>query len=629
MGERKGWRPDIAGLRGLAVLGVLLFHAVPSLLPGGFSGVDVFFVLSGYLMASAIGRGLRNGSFSFGGFYAARARRLFPALLATLCASLAAGGALLTAGDFAALAAMASAGAAFAGNLLAWSQSGYFGGEAAYKPLLHLWSLGVEEQFYLVFPGLLALLAARRANAPAWVGVLCFISFDACVLMTGLNPDAAFYSPLTRAWEPLLGAALALREEGNGPLLGHGALADRAFACACAGLALSFMLVGEQGFPGAKALVPAGSAALALASGGSRLSSILSLRPLAFMGRISYAAYLFHWPALVFARHALWGEPSAPAALGITAAACVAAWLFTALVEEPVRASRGGSRWLAAVAATALACGALAACSGTPSGEGRLARFENYPKESGDAFREREGCFVNLDDVRDFGASCVNPPGDGPLFALWGDSHAASMFVGLDAEARTRGARLAQVTASSCPPTTAPAGEGNRACAQMRGKGLAALRSMAPDTVILAARWTWGYDEALLLGGLRDAVRELRASGVRRVVVVGPLPVWRPSLPAAYSASLREGRSSPNLEFEGRGLLRTLPENDSLVRAAAESSGAEYVSPIETLCDKGVRACRALADPEHLMSFDDAHLTREGSAFLAARIAGRVFGQKR
>ena len=208
-------RSDIDGIRGIAVLAVVLFHAFPRVIRGGFVGVDVFFVLSGYLITGIILEDLGAGRFSFAAFYGRRVRRIFPALVVVLVAVAAIGWLFLFAREFLQLGRHVAGGAAFVSNLVLWNESGYFDNASETKPLLHLWSLGIEEQFYLAWP--LLMVCSSRLRVHRWlVAVLGAVSLVACVAMSRTFPADAFYSPLTRWWEILIGAALAVRERVAG-----------------------------------------------------------------------------------------------------------------------------------------------------------------------------------------------------------------------------------------------------------------------------------------------------------------------------------------------------------------------------------------------------------------------------
>ncbi|MEZ5488290.1 MAG: acyltransferase [Steroidobacteraceae bacterium] len=217
-GEQPKYRPDVDGLRAIAVLSVLVYHAFPDLLPGGFVGVDIFFVISGFLISGIILTRIQAGTFTFADFYARRIRRIFPALAAVLVACLLAGWLILFPVDYERLGGHVLAGAAFVSNLVLWRESGYFDTSSELKPLLHLWSLGVEEQFYLIWPVLLV-LAARFLHRILWAIVaVALLSFAANLLLVGSHASAAFYLPITRFWELMLGSMLAYAQVFSTPL---------------------------------------------------------------------------------------------------------------------------------------------------------------------------------------------------------------------------------------------------------------------------------------------------------------------------------------------------------------------------------------------------------------------------
>ncbi|MGY3137904.1 peptidoglycan/LPS O-acetylase OafA/YrhL [Bradyrhizobium sp. USDA 4501] len=290
----KNYRPDIDGLRAVAVSLVVLGHAFPQYVPGGFVGVDIFFVISGYLITGIIYGDIQNGSFSLATFYARRIRRIFPALIVVLIAAFIAGWQLLMPSELVALGKEIAAGAGFSANLLFYSEGGYFDAAAQTKPLLHLWSLGIEEQFYLVWPLLLWALMRWRIAAAAPLALIFIASLVANILVVRTNPEAAFYQPFTRAWELAAGALVAVCLP-NGfsaarDLLGWFALAVIASVTAFYSPSMTY--------PGIAAVAPVAAAAALIMSGRNRF---LSTRTAVAIGLISYPLYLWHWPILVFA----------------------------------------------------------------------------------------------------------------------------------------------------------------------------------------------------------------------------------------------------------------------------------------------------------------------------------------
>src|SRR6202171_3078579 len=293
------YRPDIDGLRAIAVTLVANFHAFPEAMPGGFIGVDIFFVISGFLITGIIARELEQKRFSLLAFYQRRIRRIFPALIVVLCTTLVLGWLWMLPAGYAQVGGDVFSSAAFFANIALLLQSGYFDIESAKKPLLHLWSLGIEEQFYLFWPLILMLVARLRLSMLAAVSVVGVASFVLNVALIGSNPVATFYLPFTRAWELLAGAALAC---------GWNQLSQASTASnlrASIGVVLIVAAAGvldtKSAFPGWWAILPvAGAAPLLSAPAPWFCRSLLASPPLVWIGLISYPLYLWHWPLLVF-----------------------------------------------------------------------------------------------------------------------------------------------------------------------------------------------------------------------------------------------------------------------------------------------------------------------------------------
>jgi len=335
------YRPDIDGLRAIAVLSVVVFHAFPAMFSGGFVGVDMFFVISGYLITGIIGQGLERGRFGFLEFYGRRIRRIFPTLILVLLCSLLAGWYLLLADEYAQLGQHVAAGAGFLSNLVLWAQSGYFDSASDYKPLLHLWSLGIEEQFYIVWP--LVMWAAHRLNIRfAWVAGLALpVSFALNVNLVTTQPISAFYLPYCRVWELLVGALVAVYA-GHSTSQRWPAVCQSHNALATIGvllLALGASLLDKNSlFPGWWALLPTLGAALLISARDSWFNrTVLSHRVLVWFGLISYPLYLWHWPLLSFARILQNGEVGIGLRVALMALAVLLAFLTYQGIEKHLR----------------------------------------------------------------------------------------------------------------------------------------------------------------------------------------------------------------------------------------------------------------------------------------------------
>ncbi len=340
------YRPDIDGLRALAVLAVVGFHSFPKYVWGGFVGVDIFFVISGYLISTILLKGLVGGSFSFLNFYAKRIKRIFPALVVVAFSCLAFGWLVLMPDEFVHLGKHVAGGMGFISNFLLWGETSYFDKSSDLKPLLHLWSLSIEEQFYILWPLILFAAWRVRLGVGKLVLALMLASLAHSVFNTYYHPATAFYWPSSRAWELLLGAYLAsikISEPEGMRLKGKGIEL-------CSGLGFLFIAIALLGFdkrslfPGWRALLPTLGTFLIIYAGPHAWLNrkLLSRPPLVFVGLISYPLYLWHWPFFSFARIVQSIEPYPKVKLTLVALSFLLAWLTYILVERPIRNSRTG-----------------------------------------------------------------------------------------------------------------------------------------------------------------------------------------------------------------------------------------------------------------------------------------------
>lgn len=422
------YRPDIDGLRAIAVLAVVFFHAGLGC-PGGFVGVDVFFVISGYLIGGILRRDLEADVFSFGEFWERRVRRIMPAALVMSAVTLAYGTSELLPAELVELARSTLFQQAMASNaFFAWSMPDYFGGPAEYKPLLHTWSLAVEEQFYLALPLVMyGLRRVRRGWLAAGLGCAACASFAICVV---LGPERSFFNPVSRSWELLVGVIASLAPTTHrwirpwGTVLTLGGLLGMGYAVSC--------WSASTPFPGWATLLPCfATAAVLLGGKSSELVALrgLSARPLVFVGKISYSLYLWHWPVLVAFRQ-IWGEGLSTSARLIAVAVSIAlGWLSWRYVENRWRqpnpdTARRRVFWTAAGASVAVSIAAFLVVwtDGLP---GRIPPNVRALAEGNELRRD----WVSQ-DTRTWTEE--GPPGlgvpsgrdDPPDFLVWGDSHA-------------------------------------------------------------------------------------------------------------------------------------------------------------------------------------------------------------
>lgn len=639
------YRPDIDGLRAIAVLAVVSFHAFPEFFGGGFVGVDIFFVISGYLISDNILTGIAGGSFSFADFYARRVRRIFPALILVLVACLIAGWRLLSPDEYRQLAMQATAGTAFVSNLLSWTQTGYFDREAEVRPLLHLWSLGIEEQFYLCWPLLLWLGAKTRVGERlSMVLPLCLLatlaSFALNLQLTASDPVAAFYFPFARFWELTSGAVLATLV----PLRNSAARAvDIGWRNGLASLlgamllALGFWLVrADQGFPGWWALLPVSGACCLIGAGpDARINRALALPLPRWFGLISYPIYLWHWPLLVFARIVSGDTPAWPVRCGAVAAAVILAHLTYVLIERPLRV---GLRLRHAIAGSA-ALMAAACCVSLI-----IVVRQGFPSRLSPELIDIVAGAEKLIDQKEISqvGKClliqggVRPPEcvekRRPLLLIWGDSHAAALFLGWRRLQEARQFGLAQFTGAGCPPIqnlTLPSGP---FCEQTNKQALEAVRRYHPEIVMIAAYWSSpeyplydAHTRSLDTSPLLATIRSLRVAGARRIVLAGPLPTWEKPLPdLIFFQAMHDPQHRIPSVRQKQFLRPGLWEIDGALRRFAAAQGLEYISPAQVLCTEEGCITRMGPGNGRPTAYDYGHLTIQASAYIARQMADSV-----
>lgn len=640
------YRADIDGLRAVAVLSVIAYHAFPRALPGGFIGVDVFFVISGYLISGMIFAELQRARFRFRSFYARRFRRIFPALAVVLGACLVYGWVALAPDEFRELGKQAAASAGFGANVLFWRESGYFDVGSTLKPLLHLWSLGIEEQFYLLWPLLIVLAWGRRARFWLLGGVIVIGSFASNLVLTRTAPIAAFYLPFSRFWELLLGALLAYLQCGlsAAPAGGGAAPANSSAApsspavqvAAAIGLLLIaatlLLLHNDQPFPGWWALVPAAGTVLLIATRASWLNRrLLASRVMVGIGLISYPLYLWHWVMLTFGRIARDGDDLPKSwRLALIAASFGLAWMTFRLVERPIRFSPRRQTMPLAVIASVLLCGVAGLLAYGSNGAAfryppqiralAAARYDSARSFYEDHAYRGGTCFLEASET-DFGSlatRCVDGPGSAaPLLAIWGDSHAASLYPGLRAVLPATGFRIAQLTASSCPPLLGIDQPQRPHCRAFNAAVIKQLAALHPAIVILEAHWALYMNHTgprFDTAALQSTIGALNRAGVRRVVVMGSLPSWKIYQPRATFLIWRRThrlRTRSSQFLDGAAFAA-----DRRIRAAVAGTSAIFVSPLVLLCNGG--GCLLSADPQHPapIAWDNDHLSIAGSSLL-------------
>jgi peptidoglycan/LPS O-acetylase OafA/YrhL len=609
------YRPDIDGLRAIAVMLVVGFHAFPEAMPGGFIGVDIFFVISGFLITGLIVRDLDQQRFSLVAFYNRRIRRIFPALIVVLVVTLVLGWLWMLPAAYAQLSSDVFASAAFFANIALLLQSGYFDIESGKKPLLHLWSLGIEEQFYLFWPLILMLVARLRLNMLAAASVIGLLSFILNVALIGSNPVATFYLPFTRAWELLAGAALACSwsqvSQETRPSNLRAGLGILLIAVA------AIVLDTRRAFPGWWAVLPvAGSALLLSAPAAWGCRQLLSSRPMVRIGLISYPLYLWHWPLFVFLAIIKFAPLTLLERGLIVGLSFVLAWLTYRFVEIPFRFGRPSPLKIAGLCAAMV----LVAAAGGVVVEGRgfdfrlpaeIRAMTDVPEQTSQ-WRVHE-CMLDLSHELSFAESCAERDRR-PLVLVWGDSTAGALLPGLRQAQQTHDFGLAQFTSSSCVPALNTDVAGTPNCRAINDKILALARELKPDIVLLHSTWDRYLD------GVAATVAALKKETNARVIVLGSVPWWKRGLPNEVLRYFMLHH-------------RLIPERSS--RAAADGSGAalrdrlvplgaEFISVWDVMCNADGCLTRIGDTAGDLSASDQVHLTEKGSVFLIQSIIDEV-----
>ena len=607
-----GYRRDIDGLRSLAIMPVLLFHARVPGFSGGFVGVDIFFVISGFLIAGIIAREIDAREFSLIRFYERRARRILPALFAMIAFVLLGASWLYLPGDFENVPRSALMALAFLSNVWFFATTGYFAGGAETMPLLHCWSLGVEEQFYIGFPLLLWLIAKyqprRRVMIVASVALISFI----WAWWKQTDSDGfAFYMLPPRGWELCAGALLAL---GGVPELRHKGLRE---ALALAGIGLIAFAVftydRHTPFPGTTAIPPVlGSALLLHCAPGTLAGRLLSMRLPVAIGLISYSLYLWHWPFIVFTEYARDEKLYGLWSIGVIAAALLGAWASWRFIERPFRnPQRFDRRRIFAVSAAGMAALGLAATVMLPLG-GWERRFapEVVKLASGkqDFSPRRTACLAHV--VGGEQPACTYGAKVPPSAMLWGDSHGVELAWLLGQEMAGHGGALMQRTSGSCPPILEYAEANDPVCPKINAEVIERLeRTPSIGKVYLTAIWeSSAMRVPATIAKIDATIARIRAAG-KIVVIIGPVPKQTFTVPRHLARLAAQGRLADAHGTSTAGYVR-----DSFWFTANyprwQAQGITILDPARALVSGGETRIMMGGKP---LYFDSHHLSLAGA----------------
>lgn len=630
---RTAFRSDIQGLRALAVLAVLANHTFPDLVTGGYVGVDIFFVISGFLISRNIARELETGNFSLAEFYRRRARRILPALFVVLVVTFGAGALLLSPQAFRELASTTVATTVFTSNIAFSRLTGYFDGASSRRPLLHMWSLSVEEQFYVLFPLLLWLVWARltAAGKRRFLWWLWLAAVATAEIWRSRSHAAAYYLLPPRAFELLTGVIAGI---GGLPTFKSDRLRHWA-----SGVGLTAMAVSIVGFsatspvPGALTSLPCLGAALLLhASADGRRSlggSLLAREPMVYVGAISYSLYLWHWPVLVYLRRVLADDLPLAWALGAVGLSLLLASATYHFVEQPFQSSRlSGLPYLRLAAlqtAVLLAmAGAIVQSSGVPRRFSAAAQrlfatqFDVNPR--------RREChdggappFRRYADACRFGQSTTRAD-----IAVWGDSYGVELAAFLGERAAAIGRSVVARTASACPPALGFSSLDRPHCGELNAEtSEGVLADGDVKTVVLIANSLAYQDHARLASGLEKTVSVLLKGG-KRVILTKQIPVMPYDPPGKAGILAEYGRTPNDLGVERATVDVSSRDYDRSVDAIGRPRGLMIYDPKDVLCTS--TWCSAFNNRSGVLYFDAEHLGNAGVRYAFTALADALYG---
>jgi peptidoglycan/LPS O-acetylase OafA/YrhL len=656
------YRPDIDGLRAIAVIAVLLFHAFPAFLSGGFTGVDIFFVISGSLISAVIFNGLKDGTFNFRNFYARRIRRIFPALLLVLLASLAIGWLTLLSDEFLQLGKHTLAASGFVSNIILWKEAGYFDTTAELKPLLHLWSLGVEEQFYIFWPVLLYFAWKARASFIVVIFLLFALSMGLNLAQIKGNPVQTFYLPGPRFWELLLGSMLLMpvisRSNDSTHLSKISRIASNFFpsslyvvsaeTCQNAKAVVGFLLIGgafflldkSHDYPGWRAIIPTAAAALIISAGPDAWINrkILSSKFLVLIGLISFPLYLWHWPILAFVRIIEGSVPSTAIRLMGLSTSFLLAWITYKFIERPVRKPASPVVMTSALVGLmfVVAASALLIVEGKILPRSRTFGLEKIIKAAGEwGYPGPDLKPLEFHEQQFF--SRFN--GNQPLTLYLGDSNIEQYgprIARLIADDPEHTGSAIFAARGGCVPIPYVRKKGRDDCIKMLDASIAYAKSDRVKTIVIAAYWyaylgkpstdpvseRFYYDDGTFSGtlgadteattralvSLERLLAELVATK-KKVILVLNIPtgpeidpkemVRRTLFPIGFSIN-KNGLSTSAFTLFNDRFLR--PQ----MKLLAARQGVRVIDPMDFLCERGV--CPSLESDGEPIYKDDAHL---------------------
>ena len=640
------YRADIDGLRAIAVLSVVLFHLFPDLFNGGFIGVDIFFVISGFLISGIIFSNLERNSFSLIDFYRRRVNRIFPALLLVLIACLVIAWFVLLSEEYKTLSMHIVAGATFLSNLILWREGGYFDTASELKPLLHLWSLAVEEQFYIIWPLLMVFVWKLKWSFVAVVTTIAALSFAINIYTISTDPGAAFFLPFPRFWELMIGSLLAYMALHKPHLNNRHHNVQSIFGLAL--LILGFIFISNaSSFPGWWALLPTVGTFFIISAGPKAWFNyhVLSNKLFVWFGLISYPLYLWHWPLLSFATIQEGETPSISIRIAIGLISIALAWLTFILIEKPIRFGKSPGAKSIILIVMMLAVGGTSYFVFKQNGFAESAAFKRAQYAEQDRFLDyfnnskpdmkystsvdmpkkfRFECdFYNQEAVRlgrhtlvpisKLEESCyVRDKSYSHAVLLWGDSHSQQLSSGLKNNMPANW-QILQTSSSGCKPdVTVTEPSATSYCQHSNWFALKTIKETKPDTVVIAK------NVGQSLEYFEEVALKLKHLGVKKVVFMGPTPHWTSDLPKIIVRKL--WNDIPRRTYDGVE-PDILEKNAMLQQNFKKSDSQAYVNIIDLFCNSEGCLTYLGEDKKHgLTSYDVGHLSPIASDYLAKNL---------
>ncbi|HMS27051.1 MAG TPA: acyltransferase family protein [Burkholderiaceae bacterium] len=629
------YRPDIDGLRAIAVLSVLGFHAFPAQFKAGFIGVDIFFVISGFLISSIIFENLNRGSFSFLEFYGRRIKRIFPALILVLLASFTVAWFALFADEFEQLGKHMAAGAAFVSNFALWQEAGYFDNAAETKPLLHLWSLAIEEQFYIFWPLLVWATWKRKWLFITTLITLLLVSFGVSTLMVRVDRAAAFFFPGSRIWELLIGVVLAYLTTQVENLTHHKFQLNhthRQVLSTLGALLLAFAFYRidkSRPYPGSWALFPVLGTFCLMAAGPRAWFNqhVLANRALVGIGLISYPLYLWHWPLLTFARIVESETPAVQFRIAALLLSAVLAWLTYRFLEKPIRSGNHQRITITTLCIAIAVLGTAGFVTYKQKGFPERAAAQTSSINTWDNLTFAQSCkFLTQSKEQDDWCNQGNAPTKAPTHVLLGDSVGNGFAPMLHAYA------TAQNTGTEPEFVFKQFGRG--ACPMLLGIGPAHCKELTQaaksyiehnnsiHTVLLAANWTlyfhgnewYGHskiDAQEFQNAFSNTVKHYQSLGKRVIVILAP-PIG--ANPRACVVRPMRLSAENNCSLQLQDVLNNSRDYKKPFVALLAALHIDYFDPERYLCDTAT--CK-VTDGPRILYLDHEHFSEFGGPYIA------------